>query len=240
VAAADDYRYAAGLYRALEGSLSSRERGPGRLSPDAAELLLRALFGQGREEQTLPYLSGREDLARDLLLLGGLEDDRGWGDLELERWRSLFDGEDGESLYWRARLELTRGESEEARRRLKRLLRREAGSVFAPAALELLEGIPVVEAPAPVQAREEAAASGVRVQWGVFRDPLRARRQREAVEAYGQAAELLSFRRDGIELYRVCSPPFTLDESAREAGELLESRYGLEYVLHRPDATPEP
>ncbi|MBN2171872.1 MAG: SPOR domain-containing protein [Candidatus Krumholzibacteriota bacterium] len=230
--AAADYRYAAGLYRALEAAA-------GDAPTDAEALrLARAQAGQGQEDHARRLLAGRDSLPADLALVLRLaESERPWSDLERERWRRILDGGDGESLYWRARLELALGDGAAARERLRTLLRREPGSVFAPAALELMEALP----PAPAQRADRVAeaapadADGVRVQWGVFRDPHGARRHADALAAYGQKAEILLLRRGGEDLYRVVSPPFADEGGARARGEELRERYGLDFVLLREE-----
>ena len=228
-----DYRYAAGLYRALEAAAGD--------SPTEAEALrlARAQAGQGHEARARRLLAGRDSLPAGLALTLRLaEQERPWSDLERERWRRTLDGGDGESLYWRARLELALGDADAARERLGILLRREPGSVFAPAALELMEALPRrPDVRAEHVARTTPADSGgVRVQWGVFRDPHGARRHAEALAAYGQKAEILTLRRGGEELYRVVSPPFPGEGDARVRGEALRERYGLDFVLLRGEA----
>ena len=237
--AAADYRYAAALYRALTGELESGN--PALLTKSDAARLARALLVLGQGERAEALLHEREDLPLELTLQLALQrDPAGWSDLETERWRGAFTARDGESLYWRGRLAAALGEIDAARLGLEELLRREPGSVFAPPALELLQELNV-SAPAPEEAsgsEEEAARkpeSGLRVQWGVFRDARGASRQRDAVQAYGQDAELIAFRRDGAQLFRVCSPVQENEEAARALGEVLLRRYGLEYVLLRPD-----
>jgi hypothetical protein len=230
----EDYRFAAGLYGGLEQSADT-ERREDRL------LLARALFGQGRDADARALLADPEDLPLDLALLLRLSDtERPLSDLERGQWRQRLDGSDGEALYWRARLELALDEPQEARQRLETLLRREAGSVFAPAALELLQSLPAAESlPAPAAAAPAAAgAPGVRLQWGVFRDPHRAQRQAAALAAYGQATEILRFRKDGDELYRVCSPPFGEEDEARATGALLKERFDLDFVVYRGEVSP--
>jgi hypothetical protein len=236
LATVSDYRYAAGLYQALEVGIVSGESESATLTVKLA----RALIEQGRGESIAEHCRDLDALPLDLRLLIAFESPgEAWSEEEHARWRDALTDEHGESLYWRARLEMHLGNPAAARQGLRQLLRREPGSIFVPAAMELLEGLPAAGAlPAPESKETAVISGGVRVQWGVFRDPLRARRQREAVEAYGQSAEILAFSRDGIELYRVYSPPFAVDIEAREMGEALRRRYGLAFVLHRVQAAP--
>ena len=235
-AAAVDYRFAAGLYQALElGIVDSKDA-----RPEAIVSLARALLGQGRGARVPELCGDAESLPRDLRLLLALSvPASGWSESSRATWKGLLAEESGEQAYWLARLQMHLGEHEAARRGLQQLVRREPGSIFAPAAMELLEGMPVAEAiNPPASTAAPVVVDGVRVQWGVFRDPLRARRQREAVLAYEQPAEVLAFTRDGEEFYRVCSAPFATEAEAREMGESLRSRYGLAFVLHRPPVSP--
>ncbi len=228
-----EYRYAAGLYRALAETLG--QGNPSLLAREDLQRLLRAWLAQGEGERARAFAADRDDLSRELALQIALAGDPlGWSDLERERWEAAFQGGDGESLYWRGRIALALGRSDEARRHFADLLRREPGSIFAPAALEQMQGLPEHR---PVAADPSVAENpGPRVQWGVFRETRGARRLRDAVEAYGQEAELIRFRREGAELYRVCSPPLGDEAEARTLGEHLKTRYGLDYVLLRPAA----
>lgn len=233
---ARDYRFAAGFYQAL-----SRELGVGdtdRLAEADAERLGRAMLSLGEGSAAYRLLGRRHDLSPSLgLLLALTMKPSAWSGLERERWREGFAGDDAESLYWRARVALALGETARARQLLGDLLRREPGAVFAPAALELLQGLPEAapRATAPSgPVAGSAAREGLRVQWGVFRDAQGARRLLDAVKAYGQAVELVHGLRDGQALYRVCSPVFAVESEARALGEQLRLRYGLDYVLFRP------
>ncbi len=237
--AAADYRYAAALYRALSTGLESGN--PAMLSKADAERLARALLVLGQGERAETLLGDREDLSSELALQLALQrSPQEWSDLETERWRGAFTSMDGESLYWRGRLAIALGEIAGARSSLEDLLRREPGSVFAPPALELLQELSASAPPPAVEGKSEdpvaeTPATGLRVQWGVFRDARGASRQRDAVKAYGQDAELIAFRRDGAPLFRVCSPVLEDEAAARALGEGLLLRYGLEYVLLRPE-----
>ncbi len=243
--AAADYRYAAALYRALAAEL---ERGnPELLSRSRAACLARALLVQGQGKQALDLLGGRDDLPPELALqLNMSASSEDWSDLERERWLGLFEGQDGESLYWRGRLSLMLQERDAARKAFEELLRREPGSVFAPPALEALRELSVVsrhdfmDENEPSRKEGTNPAPGVRVQWGVYRDGRGALRQRDALRAYGQAAEILSFTRDGTELFRVCSPVQDGEDEARRLGESLARNYGLDFVLLRQPAGGNP
>jgi hypothetical protein len=230
------YLYAAGLYRTLEESLSGDDL---RLvHPDLLSLLARGLMSSGRGEKAASLLADREDLDKDIRLLLLMQDeDHSWTDLSRATWRESLSGRDSESLYWASRLESTLGETGNSRELLKELLRREPGSVFASASLEIMESLPLKEALPETPAVSTFVPQGVRVQWGVFRDPLRARRQWEAVEAYGHDAEIIPFQRDGVELFRVCSTPFSDEADARREGETTRERYGLEFILYRSAGT---
>jgi tetratricopeptide (TPR) repeat protein len=234
----DDYRYAAALYRALGAELSKGN--PALLSTDEAAHLARALLVQGLGAQALELLGERDDLPSELALqlaMGGSTAD--WSDLERERWLGLFAGQDGESLYWRGRLSVLLQDRDAAKRAFEELLRREPGSVFAPPALEALRELSALSEStsdgeeAQKQKTDDAEADGLRVQWGVYRDARGALRQRDALRAYGQSAEILAFSRDGVELFRVCSPVLGDEEEARRLGENLTRRYGLDFVLLR-------
>lgn len=234
--AARDYRFAAGFYQAL-----SRELGAGdaeRLASEDADRLGRAMLSLGEGSAAYRLLGRRRDLSPSLgLLLALTVKPSVWSGLERERWREAFAGDDAESLYWRARVALALGETARARQLLGDLLRREPGAVFAPAALELLQGLPEAAARAELPSVAGPAGlrrDGLRVQWGVFRDAQGARRLLDAVQAYGQSAELVHGLRDGQALYRVCSPVFAVESEARALGEQLRLRYGLDYVLFRP------
>ncbi|MBM4117373.1 SPOR domain-containing protein [bacterium] len=236
-AEARDYRFAAGFYQAL-----TRELGVGdveRLADAEAERLGRALLSQGEGSAALRLLARRRDLSPSLgLLLALTSKPATWSSLERERWREAFAADDAESLYWRARVAQALGETARARQVLGDLLRREPGAVFAPAALELMQGLPE-SAPRAGAAPEGAAPSAargtdLRVQWGVFQEAPGARRLLSAIQAYGQAAELVPGLQGGQTLYRVCSPAFASETEARALGEQLRLRYGLDYVLFRP------
>ena len=238
--AARDYRFAAGLYRALAREVT--DGNPALLGPADAARVARALLTLGQGDLAAERFGGRDDLPSGLRLLLALQrDPSGWSAADRERWGKAWPGGDGESVYWRARADQALDESEGARSALNALLGREPGSVFAPAALELLQDLPAPETLSANRgapgSRVEPASGGLRVQWGVFRDVQGARRLREAVSAYGQQAELLRFRQDGRELFRVCSPPFPDDAEAdaRALGESLRQRYGLDFVLHRSE-----
>ena len=232
----NEYRYAAGLYLSLEESSGSRYKD---LSPADRQRLLRGLISQGKTARAAALAGKDEDLPAELRFQAGLAGrHKDWNDREFAQWQAIFAGEDGESLYWQARLAMIRGDRERARELIAQLLRREAGSVFAPAALELLAGIPAPTAIPEAPASEPPVLAGIRVQWGAFRDPAGARRLREALAAYGQSAEILSYQKDGVQLYRVCSPVFADEAGARAAGDLLKSRYGLDYVLQPSPARP--
>jgi hypothetical protein len=229
---AHDYRFAAGFYQALTRELGAGDTG--RLDAVEANLLGRALLSLGEGAPASRLLGRRRDLPPSLgLLLALTVKPSAWSALERERWRAAFPAEDAESLYWRARLAQAMGETARARDSLGELVRREPGSVFAPAALELLQAMP---GPAPLASAPGVAqaAGGLRVQWGVFREAQGARRLLDAVLAYGQPAELLRGLAQGKELYRVCSPAVATEAEARALGEQLRLRYGLDFVLYRP------
>ncbi|MCP4548809.1 MAG: SPOR domain-containing protein [bacterium] len=227
-----EYLFAAGLYRALERRLADKD--PRVTDLAQLELLARALFSQGREEDAAELIAIRDDFSPELRLSALLDGEIDkLNDLDRNGWRATLNERDGASLYWRAHLETALGEAEQARKLLRELLRREPGSVYSSAALELLESLPLVEALPEPSSVADFVPMGYRIQWGVFRDPLRARRQREAVAAYGQKAEIIPFRKDGAELYRVCSPPFNEDANARTAAASLKERYGLDFVIHK-------
>lgn len=234
---ARDYRFAAGFYQALSRDLGAGD--PERLASGEAERLGRAMLSLGEGSAAYRLLGRRRDLSPSLGLLLALSvKPSAWSSLERERWREAFAGEDAESLYWRARVAQALGESARARQLLAELLRREPGAVFAPAALELMQGLPdlpprVETAPSAPPAFG-ASRDGLRVQWGVFRDAQGARRLLEAVQAYGQAAELVPSTQGGRPLVRVCSPILAVESEARALGERLRLRYGLDYVLLRP------
>ena len=226
---AQDYRFAAGFYQAVSRELGTGDSG--RLDAVQANLLGRALLSLDQGAAANRLLGRRRDLPANLgLLLALTVKPSTWSALERERWRAAFPAEDGESLYWRARLAQAMGDAGGARQGLSELLRREPGSVFAPAALELLQSLP---APAP-QASGPGAVGELRVQWGVFRETQSARRLLDALLAYGQPAELLRTLAQGQELYRVCSPPMATEAEAQALGEQLHLRYALDFVLYRP------
>ncbi len=234
--AADDFRYAAALYRALGADLT--EKNPALLSSSEVDRLARALLVQNQGAQALELLEGRDDLSPELALqLAMSASVAEWSDLEKQRWLSLFAAQDGESLYWLGRLWSVLQDRDAAKRAFEELLRREPGSVFAPPALEALRELSAVMTPDDVGASkpdrkaDQLGDQGLRVQWGVYRDARGALRQRDALRAYGQSAEILSFTRDGVELFRVCSPILGDEDEARRLGESLTRRYGLDYVL---------
>lgn len=236
-AEARDYRFAAGFYQALSRELGAGD--PERLADEEAERLGRAMLSLGEGNAAYRLLGRRRDLSPSLgLLLALTVKPSAWSSLERERWREAFAGDDAESLYWRARVAQALGEAARARQLLAELLRREPGAVFAPAALELMQGLP--DLPSRTDAAPGAPPTlgaqraGLRVQWGVFRDAQGARRLLEAIQAYGQAAELVPGSQGGQPLVRVCSPVFAVESEARALGERLRLRYGLDYVLLRP------
>lgn len=243
---AEDYRFAAALYRAIEADLASGN--PNLLSSDDAGRLARALLVQGQGSRAAALLAARDDLPSELslqLAMHGAAEE--WSDLDRNRWLALFDGQDGESLYWRGRLSTWLEDRDSARRAFEELLRREPGSVFAPPALEALREIAALsEGRSDRKGETEikttpADTGGLRIQWGVYRDARGALRQRDALRAYGQSAEILSFHKDGTELFRVCSPILTDAEEARRLGESLTRRYGLDFVLlHQQDGGEAP
>ncbi len=234
--AADDFRYAAALYRALGADLT--EKNPALLSSSEVDRLARALLVQNQGAQALELLDVRDDLSPELALqLAMSASVAEWSDLEKQRWLGLFAAQDGESLYWRGRLWAVLQDRDAAKRAFEELLRREPGSVFAPPALEALREISAITAPEdvgttkPDRNADQFGDQGLRIQWGVYRDARGALRQRDALRAYGQSAEILSFSRDGVELFRVCSPILGDEDEARRLGESLTRRYGLDYVL---------
>jgi hypothetical protein len=225
-----DYRYAAGLYASFEQALREG-RGDGADSLRA----VRATLSLGRTDVASSLARTMDQLPCDLALMLRLADTKPLSDAETRRWRERCAGEDGEALYWRARLELARGDAGEARRLLQALLDREAGSIYAPAALELMETLPA----AAVQARRAPESpGGLRLQWGVFRDAQRARRLAELVRSYGEATEILAFTKGGEELYRVCSEPYADEAAAQARGRELAQRHGLEFILYRSGEAP--
>ncbi len=228
-AEAQDYRFAAGFYQALSRELGAGDTG--RLDAVRANFLGRALLSLGEGAAANRLLGRRRDLPPNLgLLLALTVKPSAWSALERERWRAAFPAEDAESLFWRARLAQAMGDTGGARQGLAELLRREPGSVFAPAALELLQSLP---APAPL-ASGPGAVGELRVQWGVFRETQGARRLLDALLAYGQPAELLRTLAGGQELFRVCSPPVATEAEAQALGEQLRLRYALDFVIYRP------
>ncbi len=225
------FKYAAGLYHSQE-ALSDEFN-----TNHDKEMLARALLKAGRFEEALGLESEGLLPSRDLALQFRLADESEWKDLEKESWKTAFRDDDGESRYWRARLAESQGAYSQARQLLEQILREEPASIFVPLSQEKLAALPFEDDGPIVQ--PPARAEGFRVQWGVFRDPARARQQRSVLEAYGQLIDILSFERDGIPLSRVVSEPFATREEARSEGESLKARYGLDFVVFTEEAIHE-
>jgi tetratricopeptide (TPR) repeat protein len=217
------FKYAAGLYHSQE-ALSDEFN-----TNHDKEMLARALLKAGRLEEAISLESDGLLPSRDLALQFRLADDSTWMDLEKESWKAAFRDDDGESRYWRARLAESQGAFSRARQLLERILREDPASIFVPLSQEKLAVLPF-EDEGPI-VKPPTRTGGFRVQWGVFRDPARARQQRSVLEAYGQRVDILSFERDGIPLSRVVSEPFATREEARSEGESLKARYGLDFVV---------
>ncbi len=225
------FKFAAGLYHSQEALSDDFNTNRDK------EMLARALLASGRSDEARDLIDEGLLPPRDLSLQLRLADERAWQDLERESWRSSFRDEDGESRFWRARLAESQGSFTEARDLLERILREDPASIFVPLSQEKLAVLPFEDSGPRVKA--PASPGGFRVQWGVFRDPARARQQRSVLEAYGQVVEILAFEREGIPLSRVVSEPFATREEARNEGESLKARYGLDYVLYTEEAARE-
>ncbi len=225
------FKFAAGLYHSQEALSDDFNTNRDK------EMLARALLASGRSAAAREMIDEGLLPPRDLALQLRLSDDETWQDLERESWRATFRDEDGESRYWRARLSESHGSFAEARQLLERILREDPASIFVPLSQEKLAVLPFEDTSPRVKA--PSSPGGFRVQWGVFRDPARARQQRSVLEAYGQVVDILAFEREGIPLSRVVSEPFATREEARNEGESLKARYGLDYVLYTDEAARE-
>ena len=225
------FKYAAGLYHSQEALRDEFNTNHDK------EMLARALLKAGRLEEALSLVKDGLLPSRDLALQFRLVDDAAWKDLEEESWKTAFRDEDGESRFWRARLAESQGAFSQARQLLERIMREDPASIFVPLSQEKLAALPFEDEGPLVQ--PPSRVGGFRVQWGVFRDPARARQQRSVLEAYGQLVDILAFERDGIPLSRVVSEPFATREEARSEGESLKARYGMDFVIFSEDAIHE-
>ncbi len=225
------FKYAAGLYHSQE-ALSDEFN-----TNQDKEMLARALLKAGRLEEALIVKEEGLLASRDLALQFRFADDSAWKDLEEDSWKSVFRDDDGESRYWRARLAERQGAFTLARQLYERILREDPASIFVPMSQEKLAALPFEDVGPRVE--PPVRTGGFRVQWGVFRDPARARQQRSVLEAYGQLVDILAFERDGIPLSRVVSEPFATREEARSEGESLKARYGMDFVIFSEEASHE-
>lgn len=224
------FKFAAGLYNsqeALSGSFNTNQD---------YELLARAHLAASRLDEVLELLEEGLIPSRDLAVQISLMGDSELEEAEVVAWRGAFRGEDGESLYWKARLAEKLGKNAEGRRLYEKLLRERPASVFVPVSQERLASLPFEDA--SLHLKPPAIEGGFRIQWGVFRDTARARQMKSVLVAYGYSAEILSFEREGIPLGRVVSEAFaTRDEALRE-GESIRARYGMDFVVFAEESAP--
>jgi len=224
------FKFAAGLYHSQEALQDSY-----RNNQDL-ELLARAMLAASRVEEARRVVSGGMHPPPDLALQAELAVEKPLNGSAEKTWIERYRGDDGESLYWRARIAEKAGRFSESRRLLEELLRTRPASVFVPVSQERLASLPFEEGvtvPSPPELR-----SGFRIQWGVFRDSARARQLKAVLEAYGHRAAILPFEREGIPLSRVVSEPFSRREDAQREGDSLSARYGLDFVVFEEEATP--
>jgi hypothetical protein len=222
------FKYAAGLYHSQEALKDEAKANHDK------ELLARAYLSAGRSEDAQDLLDSGLLPSRDLALQFRLIDEDQWKDLEEESWKEALRDPDGESRFWLAKMASAKGQNLEARSLYEIILRENPASIFVPVSQELLASLPFEDQGPRVKA--PVLPGGFRVQWGVFRDAARARKQRSVIEAYGQIVEILPFESDGIPLSRVVSEAFATRDEAQREGESLRSRYAMEFVIYAEEA----